>query len=434
MTPAGQARTTWSKALGCIADDLTGATDVASAIRRAGLSVRLTFGAPTPDDLGSDSPSHAVVVALPIRSVTAEEATAQVREAVNALREIGVSHFFNKYCSTFDSTPRGNIGPITDEMMDITAHSSCVHAPTYPENGRTVYQGNLFVGDQPLNESPMRHHPRNPMDDSNLVRVLAAQTVRQVSLLPWQYVAAGQAGQKLSDLRRAGAGHVIADALTERDLDLLAEALDGALPAGGAPFGAAVARAMFSDELAEVGVAAGGHPNASVAGGRVVIAGSASLRTKDQISSFSGPVLRLTLDDARRGASGVADIANRASALMNEGPVLVAAEELATHRGVASSSPSETDATAMETALAYVALQLVDAGADRMIVAGGETSGAVATALGLRAVDVGPEIAPGVPWTFAAGRNLAIAFKSGNFGSESFFNDAFEVLGEKVMT
>lgn len=415
----------WSAAVGCIADDLTGATDLAGAIQRDGYRVRLCFGPPDPSDFDHDNGAHAIVIALSIRSVPAGVARTEVRKALTAIQTLGVRTFYYKYCSTFDSTDDGNIGPVADEMLALTGSGQCVHAPTYPENGRTVYQGHLFVGLQLLSESSMRHHPRNPMTDPNLVRVLSRQTSKRVALLSWQHVSSGASVDQLRRLREEETAHVIADALTHTDLDAVATSLGPSMPAGGASFGAAVVRALF------------GHQDRGAKARRVepdqdrvwqaVVAGSASTMTRDQIEAFTGPVLRLAAPAGDLGAS-VAQIVDEAVDLLPDGPVLVAAPLLARAQGRQRTSPSDADAVAIERALGRVAAALVKHGVTQLIVAGGETSGAVATALNLRSLEVGSEIAPGVPWTFATDRSLAVAFKSGNFGRRSFFADAFAAL------
>lgn len=413
----------WSRALGCVADDLTGATDLAGLLRRQGLGARLCFGVPEPSDFDRGPVAEVVIIALPIRSLPPDDALALAGGGIAVMRGLGITRFFDKYCSTFDSSDAGNIGPVADEMLELLSVPQCVHAPSYPEHGRTVYQGNLFVRGERLDRSPMRHHPRTPMTDADLVRLLGRQSTKKVGLLDWQSVTSGAVEAHLSRLLHDGAEHVIADALTDADLAAVVDALGPRLAAGGAPYGAAVARAMFPDRAKPTSGPAsmsrkGLKPMAAV------VSGSASSATRGQIDAFGGPVLRVSADAARNGTDAIDEIVREAAFLLDLGPVLVAAEEVGTR-----SVPSSSDASAMELALGRVAKGLVEQHElQRLVVAGGETSGAVATALGLVSVDVGPEVAPGVPWTFDTARPLALAFKSGNFGGVNFFADAFEAL------
>lgn len=420
--------TPWHKALGCVADDLTGATDLASVISRSGISVRICFGNPRLAELKASQPADVVIVALQVRSGPSASARDVVHATLQTLLDLGITRYYDKYCSTFDSTDAGNIGPIADEILAITGAAQCLHAPSYPENGRTVYQGVLFVGSQLLQDSPMRDHPRNPMRESDLPVLLRRQTAARVGQLSWQSLRTGAARSDLAFAAQAGVRHVIADALTDQDLDLLATAMGNCLPAGGAAFGAAVARAMVGENHRSVpSVPSEWHGEP---GKRAVIVGSGSARTREQVAHFAGRVVRLTSDEAMRGGAAVSRVAAEAQALLAAGPVLVAAAGAGVdERG---GTPTESSALAMERALGLIARQLVDGGVRSLIVAGGETSGAVAAALGLTSVAVGPEIAPGVPWTFSTSPPLALAFKSGNFGGPDFFGDAFQVLQDAL--
>lgn len=414
--------------IGCIADDLTGGTDLAGLLAADGLATIQVFGVPArPLDEAAD----AVVVALKMRTAPADEARARSLQALAWLRQLGVTRIYFKYCSTFDSTPAGNIGPVTDALLDELGSTVALHCPSYPANRRTVYQGHLFVGSALLNESGMQHHPLTPMTDANLVRVLQAQTPRPVGLVPLEVVRAGpvKVAATIERCRRDGQVHLIADAICDDDLMTLAQALAGpALPAGGAAFGLGVARAARPDHVAPTDDATGPGPVVVVPDGRgAVVAGSASAATQRQIDAFARrfPAVRIAPEELQNPQRAVADALAWASRQDRASPVLIAVD--ARPAAIASARAVLGDAGAaerVESVLAGVARGLVDQGVRRMVVAGGETSGAVAAALGVEQVVIGGQIATGVPWTYSRRPCLALAFKSGNFGSDDFFAEA----------
>lgn len=410
--------------IGFIADDITGATDLASALARRGLDTRLFFGTSALDADGAD----ALVVALKIRSIPSAEARRAAVGAAEALQNAGVVQLFSKYCSTFDSTPEGNIGPIADELIELTGARLVVHCPAYPANGRSVYLGHLFVGSELLSESPMRDHPLNPMRDSLLTRVLAAQTPREVSLVPLPVVDQGTTavGERLVEVAAGGARHAIADAVRDGDLEILAQAV-GAEPiaAGGAAFGAAFAAAARGGAAAR----ADGSARAAVPHGpAAILVGSLSQATREQVSTFAGPVLRLTVAEMVDGEAALERMAAFVGDAQADGPVLIATDHSdGASRGGREGMTDAQVARAIERTMGRMGVELERLGVRRLIVAGGETSGAVAEALGLDAARIGPDISVGVPWMVALDRPLAVAFKSGNFGSPSFFGDALAV-------
>ncbi|MFF8452706.1 3-oxo-tetronate kinase [Streptomyces leeuwenhoekii] len=407
--------------IGCIADDFTGGTDVAAAFRRAGLRTALVFG--TPDDT-TELPADcdAAVVALKSRSTPAGEAVADSLAAQRWLWTKGAAQVYFKYCSTFDSTPHGNIGPVTDALLDAAGGAVTLHCPASPPNGRTVYQGHLFVHDQLLSDSPLRHHPLNPMTDSALVRLLSAQTRHPVGLVDWTTVRRGVEAVRDAVLahQRAGVRHVVADALTDDDLAVLGAAvLELPVVAGAAGLAEGLGHAYPS-----TGPAAA-EPAPSQ-GRAAVLAGSCSARTLEQIAQFYAAGLPSLHLDVLAAASG-RDVTGEALAWYDDQddlPVLIYAsaspEELAAVQaqlGVAEA------AAQVEELLGALASHLVERGVRRLLVAGGETSGAVTTALGVRAVLVGEEADPGVPWTYATTKtgDLALMLKSGNFGAPDLF-------------
>jgi uncharacterized protein YgbK (DUF1537 family) len=413
--------------VGFIADDITGATDLASALAGRGLDTRLAFGSAAVQDDGGD----AIVVALKIRSVPACEARAAATEAAEALRVVGVEQFFSKYCSTFDSTADGNIGPIADALIDVTSASRVVHCPSYPANGRTVYRGHLFVGGELLGESPMRNHPLNPMRDSQLRRVLAAQTPRGVALIELPTVDAGAKAVAvcLNDIADDGAYHVIADAVRDIDLETIAEATAGdRLAAGGAAYGASFAVAAHERACHVPPV----HQQRALPppGPAAILAGSLSRATREQVRAFDGPTLTLGVIDLVDGDAAVRRALDFADRHLAGGPLLISTDHdaIGVPAGGTGLTPAQVSSR-IEVAMGRIALELERLGVRRFVVAGGETSGAVADALALRSARMGPDISIGVPWLVAEDRGLAVAFKSGNFGEPSFFRDALEVAG-----
>jgi len=419
--PVEQTLSQHVRPIGFIADDITGATDLASALSARGLDTRIAFGATSVPKDGGD----AVVVALKIRSVPASEARLAAIKAADALRAIGVGQLFSKYCSTFDSTSDGNIGPIADGLVDLTGARRVVHCPSYPANGRTVYRGHLFVGDELLSESPMSDHPLNPMRDPNLMRVLAAQTPRDVALVPLSAVDAGvgAVAECLAGIagRAAGAHHVLADSVRDSDLDTIAQATAGdRLAAGGAAYGAAFAVAAHA--RADHAPRVDGRRPVPLPGPTAILAGSLSRATREQVRAFDGPTLTFGVGDLVDADVAVRRSLDFAHRCLADGPLLITTD----HDAAAVSTEVSQR---IESSMGRIGLELERLGIRRLVVAGGETSGAVAEALALRSARIGPDIAVGVPWLVAEERGLAVAFKSGNFGGPSFFRDALEVAG-----
>ena len=391
--------------LGCIADDLTGATDLGVTLAREGLSVVQVNG--VPDETLQLAPSEAIVVALKSRTNPAAEAVQWSLASLAWLQARGAERIYFKYCSTFDSTPRGNIGPVADALLDALRERRTVATPAYPRNGRTVYKGNLFVGDVPLAESGMKDHPLTPMRDSSLVRVLAAQTRRKVSLIPCEVMDAGASAirAKLEELN----GFAILDAVRDEHLVAAGEACrDMKLTTGGAGLAMGIARALGVKSRS-----ASALPR--VAGAAVVLAGSCSQATLRQIAAFGGPAFRIQPE--RIDVDAAVGFATQ----NGDHPLIYAS---APPEGIV---PGKGEA--IEHAFRHIARELARKGVRKFVVAGGETSGAVVEALGVRALAIGPEIDPGVPWTVSqGGEPYLLALKSGNFGSPEFFAKALEMV------
>ena len=420
--------------LGCIADDYTGASDLANTLTRAGLRTVQTIGVP-PDDL--ELPEvDAVVVSLKSRSIEADLAVTRSRAAEKWLRGRGASHVLFKICSTFDSTDAGNIGPVMDALRADSGDAIVLVTPAFPETGRTVYQGNLFVGSVPLNESPLKDHPLNPMHDSNLVRVLARQSKTKVGLVALATLARGPDAVRaqLADLSAKGFGAAIVDAVFDRDLETIGQvALDHRLSVGASGIGLGLARGLAASGRVKPN-ALDAMPASPVGGPAACLAGSCSQATLQQIANAEKvmPVLHLDPERVVAGSEEARRALAWAAERMSNGPVLI----------VSSSTPAEVAALqlrhgrdaaghAIEQAMADIAEGLVRSGVRRLVVAGGETSGAVVDRLGIPGFLVGAEIAAGVPVLRAVDAvhgEMLLALKSGNFGGPEFFSDALKLM------
>jgi uncharacterized protein YgbK (DUF1537 family) len=421
-------------ALGCIADDYTGASDLANTLTRCGLRTVQTIGVPASD---LELPEvDAVVVSLKSRSIESSLAVSRSRAADKWLRERGARHVLFKVCSTFDSTDAGNIGPVMDALRADSSDTIVLVTPAFPETGRTVYQGNLFVGSVPLNESPLKDHPLNPMHDSNLVRVLARQSRTQIGLVDLADIARGPDAVRgrLANLSGKGIGAAIADAVFERDLETIGKvALDHRVSVGASGLGLGLARALVASGDVKSN-AANAIADAPVGGPAACLAGSCSQATLQQIAKAEQamPVLHLDPDRVVAGREEARRALAWARERLQEGPILIAS----------SSTPEEVAALqarhgrdaaghAIEQAMADIAEGLVSSGVRRLVVAGGETSGAVVDRLQIPGFLVGAEIAAGVPVLRAvgvSGGDMLLALKSGNFGGPEFFSDALKLM------
>lgn len=419
--------------LGCIADDFTGGTDLAGMLVKAGMRTVQLIGVPdgpVPDDV------DAVVIALKSRTNPAEEAVAESLAALRWLQQAGCRQFYFKYCSTFDSTPRGNIGPVAEALMAALGTGFTIACPAFPANGRTIYKGHLFVGDTLLGESGMRNHPLTPMSDSNLVRVLQQQTAQQVGLVDHAAVGQGAAAiaERFAVLREQGCGMAVVDALSNADLEAIGAACANMpLVTGGSGIALGLPANFRRQGLLADGAAASALP--ATGGLRAVISGSCSVATQQQVAWMRKSHPSFHIDPLRlaRGEDLVSAVLDWAGSHLHKHPVLVYATATPeTVRQVQAELGAEQAGSIVENALARIARGLVELGVGQMIVAGGETSGAVVKALGVRGLRIGPEIDPGVPWTAtladAPMAPLALALKSGNFGSEDFFTKAWSAL------
>jgi uncharacterized protein YgbK (DUF1537 family) len=421
--------------LGCIADDYTGASDLANTLTRAGLRTVQTIGVPADDFPLPDV--DAVVVSLKSRSIAASDAVTRSRAAEKWLRGRGADHVLFKICSTFDSTDAGNIGPVMDALRADSGDTIVLVTPAFPETGRTVYQGNLFVGSVSLNESPLKDHPLNPMHDSNLVRVLGRQSKTKIGLVDLAVLARGPDAvrKKLVELAGQNVGAVIVDAVFASDLETIgAVALAHRLSVGASGIGLGLARALVASGRTKSQATSGAIADTPIGGPAACLAGSCSQATLLQVANAEQvmPVLHLDPEQIIAGNGEARRALAWATDRLREGPVLIASsstpEEVA-----ALQSRHGRDATghAIEQAMADIAEGLVSAGVRRLVVAGGETSGAAVDRLGIPGFLVGAEIAAGVPVLRAVGAkagDMLLALKSGNFGGPEFFADALKLM------
>ncbi len=425
--------------LGCIADDFTGATDLANNLVRAGMRAIQTIGIPT-EPLSSEV--DVVVIALKSRTIPVADAVSQSVAALRWLQTQGAQQIYFKYCSTFDSTPEGNIGPVTEALMKAIGTDFTIATPAFPDNGRTVFKGHLFVGDVLLNESGMQHHPLTPMTDPNLVRVMQSQCQSPVGLIDFKAVAQGEEAirGRIEVLKSQGCRIAVVDALSNEDLLRLGPALRD-MPLLTA--GSGVAIGLPANFGLKPTPTTSALPHAQ--GKRAVIAGSCSMATQKQVAYFKAQGLpALALDPTRLVQDDVAHQRVVDEVLMwaktqltqhadFEGPVLI----------YSTASPEAVKATQaqfgvqmvgdrVEQALARIAQGLRQLGVAQLIVAGGETSGACVQALGISQLQIGMQIDPGVPWCYTKtdmdAAALHITLKSGNFGSDDFFVKAFDQL------
>lgn len=415
--------------IGVIADDFTGASDIASALAAGvggtgGLSTVQFLGVPT------EAPPKEVdagVISLKSRSIPAQDAVEQSLAAVEWLLEAGAEQIIFKYCSTFDSTPEGNIGPVAEALAERLGASQVIFCPSFPANGRTVYQGNLFVHDVPLAESGMAHHPLTPMKDSDIRRVLQLQVTRKVGYLPYQVVKGGAQGIK-DALKALEAPFVVTDAITDLDLVQLAESQDGAPLVTG---GAAIARGLAENFIRRGHARSGAYHNETLDGPEILIAGSCSGATLGQIEQHKAnhPDMAVDVDAVM---SGQADVDTYLPFLLEnagKAPLLHSSASPEDLERIQKQYGREEVAARLDGLFGEIASQAVASGVRRVVVAGGETSGAVASALGFSSLRVGEEIDPGVPVLVSlTEKPVALALKSGNFGSPDFFEKALNKM------
>jgi len=430
--------------LGCIADDFTGATDLANNLVRAGMRVVQTIGVPS-SPLPADC--NAVVVALKSRTIAPADAVAQSLEALAWLQEQHVQQIYFKYCSTFDSwysgDVRGNIGPVTEALMDALHCAFTIATPAFPDNQRTVCKGHLFVGDVLLSDSGMKNHPLTPMRDANLVTVLQAQCQRKVGLIDYRTVARGAAAvtAHIAELQAQGVGIAVVDALSNEDLYRLGPALkDMRLLTAGS--GVAIALP------ANWGIAS--SPKSAqlppALGYKAIVSGSCSSATQGQVAHFlqhhatqAWQIHPLSWATHATASEIAQPVLQWAEQHLQQGPVLVySTADAAGVQAAQAQLGQQAAGERMEQVLAHIAQGLVRLGVGQLVIAGGETSGACVQALHISQMHIGAQIDPGVPWCHAhspsaPASGLHLTLKSGNFGTPDFFTKAFQSLHGPVL-
>lgn len=413
--------------IGVIGDDFTGSSDIANVLARAGARTIQVSGVP---NRRLDRDVDAVVIALKTRSAPMEIAVRQSLTACRWLRAQGVEQIVFKYCSTFDSTPAGNIGPVMEALMREIDAPVALACPAFPANGRTVYQGHLFIHDRLLNESGMQNHPVTPMTDPDIRRWLQRQTTLKVGHLPLAELRAGNADAALAAALSRDEAIIIADAITDADLLALGSvARRHRLVTGGSAIAAGLP-ANFG--IRRIG--GGSSAFSGEAGPSIILSGSCSAATREQVGAYSRGRPALEID--ARSALDFETVLLRAIRFirdnLHDAPLIFSSADPATVANAQSEFGAERVSAALDRLFAAIALEAVEAaGIEKIVVAGGETSGAVTAAFGPVAFDIGPEIDTGVPVLHTkAPRKLALALKSGNFGSMDFFEKALRVLGD----
>lgn len=417
--------------LGCIADDFTGACDLASLLRRSGVQVSLRIG--IPDTPAQDTEAMAVeIIALKCRSIAPDDAKKQTLDALRWLQGAGAERFYFKYCSTFDSTDKGNIGVIGGTLMDAIGAEQTIYCPAYPEYERTVFKGHMFVKDQLLSDSPMKDHPLNPMKNSDLQQVLKPQLAHgQTGLVSHSDIVQGatHVQSRLFELQEQGKNHVIVDTLYDDDLHTLAVACQN-MPflTGGSAIAYSLSRVYQQSGLLPTDDMDTNIP--SIGGGKIVLSGSCSAMTQSQVAKYIKNAVSYQINPLEIAKKGIQDVKDWLSAQDIHADKIIYTTADADSVANVHAVLGDKGAEIVEDTMAELATHAFNLGIQQFCIAGGETSGAVTTALGVKHLQIDREIAPAVPWTFCTSNNtpISLALKSGNFGDEEFFSKSFVVL------
>ena len=413
--------------LGVIADDFTGATDIAGFLVENGMRTVQLNGVPSAE---IDVDADAVVISLKSRSCPVEQAVSQSLEALAWLKDQGCQQFYFKYCSTFDSTAEGNIGPVTDALLDALEQDFTLVCPALPVNGRTVFNGHLFVLGEPLDESGMRHHPVTPMTDSSLIRLMNAQSRGDAGLVNYQVIEQGAAAvvDEFAKLREQGRRYAVVDAFNANHLSILGAASQSLkLVTGGSGLAAGIAH-NWADHLADQSAAkTAGLPTKAKS---VVLSGSCSLMTNQQVAVYrdQAPSFLVEVEACLKDQTYVDHVFTWVMKHIDSdwAPMIYATQPAEQLHKIQAKYGAQVSSEAVEAFFSLLAHQLKEAGVSNFIVAGGETSGTVTQSLGVQGFHIGPQIAPGVPWVKSVDGSLCLALKSGNFGDEHFFAKAQE--------
>ena len=413
--------------LGCIADDFTGATDLGGFLVKQGFRTIQLNG--IPDRNVAIPEVDALVVALKSRTIAPDAAITQSLEALEFLQQLHCEQFYFKYCSTFDSTEKGNIGPVMDALLEALGAEFTIACPALPVNGRSVYQGHLFVNGVILNESGMQHHPLTPMTDPNLVRFLGKQVKRKVGLVPFEVVDQGADAIQtfFHELQATGHRYAVVDAVSESQLNAIGQAVkDLKLITGGSGLSINLAANFELPSLSEKTAAR----LPKIPGNGVILSGSCSVRTQEQVAQAEKLFPSFYLDPCQlqKEPGWVEEAIQWALTQIPKSPVLIYTTGPPEKVQEIQKALGEDQAgEIIELALTMVAQALAKTGVRKFVIAGGETSGAIVKALGMSQMQIGPEIAPGVPWCVGLGEPpVLLALKSGNFGSVDFFHEALE--------
>ncbi len=418
-----------------IADDFTGATDIASFLVENGLKTIQINDVPTMD---APKDIDACVVSLKSRSCPVHQAISQSLSVLDWAKKQGAEKFFFKYCSTFDSTSKGNIGPVTDALLDALGETATVVCPALPVNGRTVYKGYLFVGDVLLNESGMQNHPITPMKDANLLRLMEDQAQGKAALIDQNIVAKGSKSitKVLRNYRNQGKHYIVIDSICTKDLDIVAAAIyhEMSLFTGGSGLGGGLAKYIATSQ------ASYGKPASSLGEPQkaetVILSGSCSLMTQAQVKNYQdkAPAFCLDVAQAIKNNHYPQEIAAWYQNNNNQplAPLIYATTDAQALKEIQKNHGGDIASKAIENVFSALAKILQQQGVCNFIIAGGETSGAVVQSLNIQSFYIGPKIAPGVPWVKCTKNHYSLALKSGNFGDENFFQIAQDIIKASV--
>lgn len=415
--------------LGVIADDFTGATDIAGFLVENGMRTIQVNGTPSEDmKINAD----AVVVSLKSRSCATQQAIIDSVKALKWLQSQGCQQFYFKYCSTFDSTAQGNIGPVTDALLDQLNEDFTVVCPSLPVNGRTVFNGHLFVLGQLLSESGMRNHPVTPMKNSNIVQLMDAQSRGETGLINYQIIEQGPDNiiKGFKALKAQGKRYAVVDAFNSQHIDNIGKSINGLkLITGGSGLASGIAKNWKSHLQDQTEAKKAGYPSKAPT---VIFSGSCSLTTNKQVSHYKkkAPHLAINVEhclNKNNYSQEVCDwvLSQTQSTLA---PLVYATADPQGLKKIQLKYGAEASSQAIENFFKQLAIKLKEKGVCNFIVAGGETSGVVTQSLQVDCFHIGPQIAPGVPWIKAVNHPLSLALKSGNFGDETFFTKAQETF------
>ncbi|MGF7163012.1 uncharacterized protein YgbK (DUF1537 family) [Rhodoligotrophos appendicifer] len=414
--------------LGCIADDFTGASDLANTLAKGGMATTQFVGIPSDEAaIGCE----AGVVALKTRSIAPSAAVEQSLAALHWLQRQGCTQILFKYCSTFDSTPEGNIGPVAEALADALGAEIAVVCPVFPETGRTLYQGHLFIGDRLLDQSGMEHHPLNPMTDPDIRRWLRRQTRGEIGLVPYEIVRRGSAAIDAALAQESASGRrlVVVDAITPADLRAIGAAIAGHRLVTG---GSGIAVGIPDNFRKEARLGAGRRSFSGLAGPGIALSGSCSPASRAQLARHleDHPGLAVEPTTLMGATLTVADALHFVRSHQAAAPIVYSTADPQTVAEAQARYGREALAARIEEFFGTLAVELVANGVERLAIGGGETSGAVVTALGLRSLEIGPEIDPGIPALAAkaGARDIRLALKSGNFGAPDFYAKALRAL------